>query len=140
MQLSRLEKTPLLQTSSIHRVANSRAPVFCKPINTITMSKKGKGFMDGYDRYDTSEGFGSQEEWQNVFSHILGQSKNLSAEYAILGVSPGATADQLKKARNRLIKQWHPDLNSHQPDLAERMAQKINDAYTEITKHGGTAR
>ncbi len=47
--------------------------------------------------------------------------------YAALGVPPEASADDIKRARRKLARKFHPDL-SKEPDAAERM-KEINEAY-----------
>lgn len=51
--------------------------------------------------------------------------------YKILGVSPGATDDEVKQAYRRLAKKYHPDANPGDEEAARRMAQ-VNAAYDEI--------
>lgn len=51
--------------------------------------------------------------------------------YKILGVSPNATDEEIKKAYRRLAKQYHPDRNPGDPVAAKKM-QQINDAYDQI--------
>lgn len=48
--------------------------------------------------------------------------------YAVLGVSSGATADEIKKQYRRLAKQYHPDTNKGDPKAAERF-KEISEAY-----------
>ncbi|PIP64981.1 molecular chaperone DnaJ [Candidatus Peregrinibacteria bacterium CG10_big_fil_rev_8_21_14_0_10_49_16] len=53
--------------------------------------------------------------------------------YAVLGVSKGASADDIKRAYRRLSKQWHPD--KHKGDKgAEEKFKEINEAY-EVLSH-----
>jgi hypothetical protein len=49
--------------------------------------------------------------------------------YAVLGVAPGAPADELTAAYRHLAKRWHPDRNPAQRAEAERRMAEINAAY-----------
>ena len=48
--------------------------------------------------------------------------------YEVLGLKPGATQEEIKKAYRNLIKQYHPDQYGDNPlkDLAEEKMREIN--------------
>lgn len=49
--------------------------------------------------------------------------------YAVLGVGPDASAEQLKTAHRALVRRHHPDLAASDPNVATRRMQEINVAY-----------
>ena len=57
--------------------------------------------------------------------------------YEVLGVSPGASKEEVTKAYRRLAKKYHPDLNPGDK-AAEKKMSEINAAYEEI-KSGGVS-
>lgn len=56
--------------------------------------------------------------------------------YEVLGISPSATNEEVKKAYRELAKKYHPDNYADSPlsDLAEEKMKEINEAYDEILK------
>lgn len=57
--------------------------------------------------------------------------------YAVLGVSPTASDEEIKKAYHRLARRYHPDNYSGDPDAAraaEEKMKEINEAYDAIGK------
>ena len=55
----------------------------------------------------------------------------ISDPYQVLGVSPDASDEEIKRAYRRLAKQYHPDLNPGDEVAAKKM-QQINAAYDQI--------
>ena len=56
--------------------------------------------------------------------------------YSVLGVSPNASDEEVKKAYRELARKYHPDNYQNNPlaDLAEEKMKEINEAYETITK------
>lgn len=55
--------------------------------------------------------------------------------YKILGVLPGATQEEIKKAYRALARKYHPDVNK-EPGAEERF-KKINEAYSTLMNPSG---
>ena len=51
--------------------------------------------------------------------------------YKVLGVSPNASDEEIKRAYRKLAKQYHPDLNPGDAYAAKKM-QEVNAAYEQI--------
>ena len=64
--------------------------------------------------------------------------------YSVLGVSSGASDDEVKRAYRELARKYHPDTYQDNPlaDLAEEKMKEINEAYDEVGRlrsGGGTS-
>ena len=53
--------------------------------------------------------------------------------YRVLGVSPQATDDEVKKAYRALAKKYHPDVNNGSQEAEARM-KEVNEAYSTVMK------
>ena len=60
----------------------------------------------------------------------------MSDPYEVLGVSPSASEEELKKAYRELVKKYHPDNYTDNPlaDLAEAKMKEVNEAYDTVVK------
>ncbi len=56
--------------------------------------------------------------------------------YQVLGVSPGASDDEIKKAYRALSRKYHPDANINNPNKAqaEEKFKEVQQAYDQIMK------
>lgn len=56
--------------------------------------------------------------------------------YDVLGVSPDASDDEVKKAYRDMSRKYHPDANVNNPlaDLAEEKFKEVQEAYDMIMK------
>lgn len=54
--------------------------------------------------------------------------------YQVLGISPNATDEEVKRAYKEMSKKYHPDAYIDNPlsDLAEDKFKEVQDAYTQI--------
>lgn len=55
----------------------------------------------------------------------------ISNPYKILGVSPAASDDEIKKTYRKLAKKYHPDLNPGNQEAVRKMSE-INTAYEQL--------
>ena len=51
--------------------------------------------------------------------------------YSVLGVSPDADDEEIKKAYHRLVRKYHPDNYSSNPDFVELANDKMQEINEE---------
>ncbi|MBQ2810210.1 MAG: J domain-containing protein [Clostridia bacterium] len=54
--------------------------------------------------------------------------------YKVLGISPNATNEEVKRAYKELALKYHPDKNPNMAEYAESKMKEINEAYDEILR------
>ncbi|TVR00830.1 MAG: molecular chaperone DnaJ [Desulfovibrionales bacterium] len=59
---------------------------------------------------------------------------SLHRSYKILGVTPSATLEDVKRAFRKLAFAYHPDLHPDIPDASRRF-QELNEAYITVSRH-----
>lgn len=52
--------------------------------------------------------------------------------YSVLGIKPGASVDEIKRAYRQLVFRFHPDRNPDDPDAADKFSQ-VRDAYAVLS-------
>ena len=54
--------------------------------------------------------------------------------YQVLGVNPGASDDEVKRAYREMSRKYHPDTYANNPlsDLAEEKFKEVQEAYRQI--------
>ena len=101
------------------------------------------------DRYlrEVAHHFGFTEaEYARIRAlHAGAENSEGDDPYAVLGVVPGASADEVRSAYHRLVRETHPDLVIAQglpPEcvaLANTRVARINAAYARLAKHPAPA-
>lgn len=94
--------------------------------------------------WQASETAGDPDHRQNTASDSTGdeapgrQDPLLAEYYANLEVPYGADLETVRAAWKRLLREYHPDRHSQNPEkqhLANELVQKLNHAYQELEKH-----
>jgi hypothetical protein len=92
--------------------------------------KPKKGFLDGYETYDTSTGFGNTKEWGKQFHARMGHKEATAAvaeedPLTIMGFDSLPTQADLDKRFRDLVFKHHPDHGG-----TAEMFKKIHAAWS----------
>ncbi|QEY31703.1 J domain-containing protein [Synechococcus sp. RSCCF101] len=63
---------------------------------------------------------------------MSGRAQGGTDHWQVLGLSPDASAEALKRAFRAQARRWHPDLNGNDP-VAEEQFKRVNEAYAVLT-------
>jgi len=87
-----------------------------------------------------SQGSRTFHEQRRQETHRADLPLGVIQAYAVLGVAPSATWDQINSAHRTLLKEHHPDRHAGNEALVKKatdQSQKINEAYQVLKKHLG---
>ena len=120
-----------------NRSSNRNRTTFYGNVNQEEAERIFREFFTGTGGFNQNT-YGSQNNSQgNYYSGMYQEDK--SKYYQILGVQKGASADELKKAYFKLVKEHHPDryTNSSESEKKyhEDKMKQINEAYDKLTKN-----
>lgn len=95
-----------------------------------------KPWITGYKTYDTSNGFGSPDEWQSAFEKrmnfkVLTPKEEDDNKSIVKILYTAKNADELRKQYIILIKQYHPDIKGNTEEN-KIISQLINDTYFKL--------
>lgn len=101
----------------------------------LQMRKEGNNRQQGNSSHrannnNTSDSYNKQDNTR--------KNKDIAYYCNILGINPGISEDELKKAYRKLIAEYHPDkvirLGKELRELAEKKSKEINEAYDVLTE------
>ncbi|XP_007936035.1 dnaJ homolog subfamily C member 22 [Orycteropus afer afer] len=78
---------------------------------------------------------GSFQEWEQLYEFVHSfQDEKLQLAYQVLGLSEGASNEEIHRSYRELVKIWHPDHNRHQTEEAQRHFLEIQAAYEALSQ------
>ncbi|EHH20702.1 dnaJ homolog subfamily C member 22 [Macaca nemestrina] len=82
-------------------------------------------------------GFNSSyfQEWEKLYEFVHSfQDEKCQLAYQVLGLSEGATNEEIHRSYRELVKVWHPDHNLDQTEEAQRHFLEIQAAYEVLSQ------
>ncbi|XP_049737494.1 dnaJ homolog subfamily C member 22 [Elephas maximus indicus] len=75
------------------------------------------------------------QEWEKLYEFVHSfQDEKQQLAYQVLGLSEGATNEEIHRSYLELVKIWHPDHNRHQTEEAQRHFLEIQAAYEALSR------
>lgn len=94
--------------------------------------------LDAVDAFEAKGGLTGLVDHLQRASLPPGQDKPIQQYYANLEVPYGADLETVKKSYRRLMRQYHPDKHSGDPErerLATALSQELTRAYEVVVEH-----
>ena len=82
--------------------------------------------------------FEPAEKSQSDFDSPVSQNPEMAGYYANLEIPYGSDAETVTKAWKKLLRRYHPDLHSAEPEkvkIANEIVQQLNKAHDALQKH-----
>lgn len=84
---------------------------------------------------------GSFQEWEKLYEFVDSfQDEKHQLAYQVLGLSEGATNEEIHQRYRELVKIWHPDHNRHKAEEAQKHFLEIQAAYEVLSQPRGSWR
>jgi len=129
-----MSKEELLQLEKVIEILKLDSKLLNEFRSSYSSGTRGYSYQESsqnYQRYTGSQG--SQSSYR-------GYSSEHATDYAILGIEPNATLDEIKKAYRAKCKELHPDIlrskgiGDYAMKIIEEELRRINEAYSRLTK------
>eukprot|EP00320_Phaeocystis_rex_P014602 CAMPEP_0119091222 /NCGR_PEP_ID=MMETSP1178-20130426/155578_1 /TAXON_ID=33656 /ORGANISM="unid sp, Strain CCMP2000" /LENGTH=181 /DNA_ID=CAMNT_0007074705 /DNA_START=28 /DNA_END=570 /DNA_ORIENTATION=+ len=115
-------------SASLAAFCSPLRPVYC-PTGVITFEGTARPMTANTIWPKTTPLLSSRERTPDVIMRIVGPEN--VRHYAVLGVKPGASMNELKRAYRERAKQCHPDLNP--TSAAAQEFRRLTEAFERLT-------
>lgn len=131
------EKVRLLKIASLLGVSSQRMAAmiqnrYSQMILESFFNGTSEGFSNYYQQANRGYSYSQNESTGNQGSSYqdYGSQNNLTAAYDLLGISPNASDDEVKRAHKKLMLKYHPDRLASQgltPEMIRLYTEKAKD-------------